>query len=235
MKRYIRPGLGLAGLVLLAYGAYLGLAWAPPDRDMGDVQRIMYAHVPAVWAALLALIVQFVACVVYLFNGSWKVDALAEATAEVGVVLGTVGVLLGAIWGRPTWGVWWAWDPRLTTAAILIVAYLGVLALRKFVEDPERRATWSAVAGIIAFVDLPIVWFSVKWWRSLHQVQSTASSVDPQMRTALLVNAIAVLLVGAWFVWERYRIALRDRHEEIALPEALPELSPSPEVRGVAR
>jgi heme exporter protein C len=234
MKRYIRPGLGIAGLVLLAYGTYLGLVWAPPARDMGDVQRIMYAHVPAVWAALIALVVQFVACIVYLFNASWKVDALAEASTEVGVVIGTVGVVLGAIWGRPTWGVWWTWDPRLTTAAILIVAFLGVLALRKFVEDPERRATWSAVAGIIASVDLPIVWFSVRWWRSLHQVQSTKESMDADMRTTLMVNALAVLLLAAWFVWERYRIAIRDRLEEIALPEALTDLPAPPEARRAA-
>ena len=234
MKRYIRPALGIAGFALLAYGAYLGLAWAPPDRDMGNVQRIMYVHVPSVWIGLLALIVQFVACVVYLFKGSWKVDALAEATTEVGVVIGTVGVLLGAIWGRPTWGVWWTWDPRLTTAAILIVAFLGVLALRKFVEDPERRATWSAVAGIIASVDLPIVWFSVQWWRSLHQPQSTRGSMDPQMWMTLAVNPVALLMVGAWFVWERYRNAFRERMEEIALPGALPDLPPPPEVQGIA-
>jgi heme exporter protein C len=234
MKRYIRPGLGIVGLVLLAYGTYLGLVWAPPDRDMGDVQRIMYAHVPAVWAAGLALVVQFVCCIVYLFNGRWKVDALAEAATEVGVVIGTVGVLLGAIWGRPTWGVWWTWDPRLTTAAITIVSFLGVLALRKFVEDPERRATWSAVVGIIASVNIPLVWFSVQWWRSLHQVQSTRESMDADMRTTLMVNALALMLLAAWFVWERYRIALRDRLEEIALPEALTDLPPAPEARRAA-
>src|SRR5262249_15410004 len=161
----------------------------------------MYAHVPSVWMALLAVTLNFGCSVVYLFRNSPKADALAEAAAEVGVLFGAVGVTLGSIWGRPTWGVWWTWDPRLTSAAIMLVSYAGYLALRRFVEDPERRATWSAVAAIIAFVDIPIVWFSVKWWRSLHQVQSSPKTVDPQMTLVLRWNAIAFLLVLIVFIW----------------------------------
>ena len=220
MGRFVLGGLIAVSVALLAVGAWLGLAWAPGDREMGDVQRIMYVHVPSVWAALLALILNFVVSVLYLFRNSWKLDALAESSAEVGLLFGANGVLLGAIWGRPTWGVWWDWDPRLTTAAIMLVAYAGYLALRRFIEDPERRATWSAVVAIVAAVDLPILWFSVKWWRSLHQVQSTRGSVDPAMQIPLLVNAIAFLCVAALFIAVRYRIALRAREEEVALPEA---------------
>jgi heme exporter protein C len=219
LTRYGRPALGMGGLLLLAVGSWLGLSWAPSDRDMGDVQRIMYAHVPAVWAAMLALSANFICSIVFLVKNDPRADSLAEATAEVGVVLGTVGVLLGAIWGKPTWGVWWTWDPRLTTAAVMIVAYLGVMALRSFVDDPERRATWAAVAGIIAFVDLPIVWFSVRWWRSLHQVQSSSKTMDPDMATALQVNTVAVLLIAGYFVWTRYRLAQKRREQELVLPE----------------
>jgi heme exporter protein C len=229
LKRWLRPSLGVLGVVLLAAGAGVGLGWAPADRDMGEVQRIMYAHVPAVWAAMVALTLNFVCAIVYLARSSHRADALGEATAEVGVVLGSIGVVLGAIWGKPTWGVWWTWDPRLTTAAVLIVAYLGVIALRSFVDDPERRATWAAVAGIIAFVDIPIVWFSVRWWRSLHQIQSTPKTMDPEIATALRLNGIALLVLAAWFIWTRYELARKRHQREVTLPELSPPL-PAQEV-----
>ncbi len=222
LGRLLRTIVAVVGVVLLGVGGYLGLAVAPRDSMMGEVQRIMYVHVPSVWLALVALTINFVASVAYLFKNSWKLDSVAEAAAEVGVLMGANGVLLGAIWGKPTWGVWWTWDPRLTTAAILLVAYAGYLALRKFVEDPERRAVWSAVVGIIAFVDLPILWFSVKWWRSLHQIQSTPQTVDRPMVVPLRVSAFAFLLLMIVFIWQRYRISQHARADEIALPDALP-------------
>ncbi len=218
-RKFAHVTMPIYALILLGIGHYVGLAVAPPDREMGDVQRIMYAHVPAVWVAMVALTTNFVCSVLYLFKPGWKTDSLAEASAEVGLVFGAVGVLLGAIWGRPTWGVYWTWDPRLTTAAILLVAYM---ALRGFVEDPEKRAVWSSVVGIISFVNLPIVWFSVKWWRSLHQVQSTPKTVDPDMTLALRVNAWASLILLTLFLLHRYRTALATREAEVALPEALP-------------
>lgn len=227
MGRILRMALPPVAVILLAVGAYLGLVWSPPEREMGDVYRIFYVHVPAVWMALLALTLNFACCVTYLFKASWKADALAEASAEVGLLFGATGVLLGAIWGRPTWGVYWTWDPRLTTAAIMLVAYTGYLALRRFVEDPEKRAVWSAVVGIIAAVDVPIVWFSVKWWRSLHQVQSTPKTVDPEMVFTLRVNTFAFLAFLILFLMHRYRIALAERRAEVALPEALPSDDPA--------
>ncbi len=221
-RKFAHITMPIYALILLGIGHFVGLAVAPPDREMGDVQRIMYAHVPAVWVAMVALTVNFVCSVIYLFKPSWKTDSLAEASAEVGLLFGAVGVLLGAIWGRPTWGVYWTWDPRLTTAAILLVAYMGYMALRRFVEDPEKRAVWSSVVGIIAAVDLPIIWFSVKWWRSLHQVQSTPKTVDQAMQLPLRISAYAFLALMIVFIMQRYRIALAERNAEVALPEALP-------------
>jgi heme exporter protein C len=222
MGKFLKYGLPAVAVMMLCAGAYFALVWAPPDREMGDVQRIMYAHVPSVWMALLCTTLNVGSCVAYLLKSNWQADSLAEASAEVGLLFGTVGVALGAIWGRPTWGVYWTWDPRLTTAAIMLVAYAGYLALRKFVEDPERRAVWSAVVGIIAYVDIPIVWFSVRWWKGLHQVQSTPKTVDPDMTFSLRWNAFAFLAVMIFFVWQRYRIALAARQQEVALPDALP-------------
>jgi heme exporter protein C len=215
-------GMTAVGLGLLALGNWMGLAWTPSEREMGDVYRIIYVHVPAMWMAMLALVVNFACCVGYLLQSSWKTDALAEATAEVGLLFGTYGLVLGSIWGKPTWGTYWDWDPRLTAMAIMLVTYVAYMALRRFVEDPEKRAVWSSVVGIISFVNLPIVWFSVKWWRSLHQVQSTPKTVDPDMTLALRVNAWASLILLTLFLLHRYRTALATREAEVAMPDALP-------------
>jgi heme exporter protein C len=225
VRAFVTHPLVQRAFVLLAIGVFVSGAWvgltvAPPDREMGDVQRIMYAHVPLVQMALLAATINFICSLLYLLRASWETDALAEASAEVGLVFGALGTTLGAIWGRPTWGVFWAWDPRLTTMAILLVAYAGYLALRRFVDDPERRAVWSSVAGIVIAVDVPIVYFSVKWWKSLHQMQSSPRTVDPQMVQALRWNITAYFLLLIVFLVLRYRIALAARKLETTVPEA---------------
>src|SRR5262245_16403788 len=126
---------------------------------MGDVQRIMYVHVPTAWNALLALTFAFVCAVVFLIRGGWQWDCRLEAAMEVGVVLSALLCCQGATWAKPTWGVWWDWDPRLTTTAVMVIAFAGILALRRFVDDPPRRAVWSSVAAIVAFVDVPRGYF----------------------------------------------------------------------------
>ncbi len=220
--------LVIAGITVVMLGVhpYLALVWAPPEREMGDVYRIIYVHVPQIQVAMVALAVNAGCSLAYLMKKSWVTDSLAEASAEVGVYMGSVAVLLGAIWGKPTWGVYWDWDPRLTTAAILIVVYTGYLTLRRFVEDPEKRATWSAVMGIIAFVNVPITYMSVQWWNSLHQKQSSAKTVDPQMVWVLHWSQVAFFCLMTLFVWHRYQVARRTRDQEVALPEALPPARP---------
>jgi heme exporter protein C len=171
--------------------------------------------------ALVAFSVTFVASIVYLFRASWRADAVAEASAHVGVFFGALLIVLGAIWGKPTFGVWWSWDPRITTSAIMLFAFAGYLALRRFVDDPERRATWSAVSAIIIFVDVPVVWFSVRWWGGLHQVQSSPETVGAMMATALRVNASAFLLCYGWFLRLRYLAVKRGLDEEVCEPPEL--------------
>jgi heme exporter protein C len=206
--------LPVLALLTLGFGIYEGLVAAPADRMMGDVYRIMFVHVPSAWICLVAYTVNFVASLVYLFTNKPEADALADSSAEVGVVFNTLLLITGSIWGRPTWGVWWTWDPRLTTAAIMLFAFSGYVALRRFVEEPERRATWAAVVAIIIFADIPIVWFSVKWWNSLHQLQSSPSTVAGPMVLALRTNAFAFLFIYLWFVRLRYNLArLRQRVE----------------------
>lgn len=218
-RRWVWMVAAALAVAALPVQGYLGLVWAPPEQDMGEVYRIVYMHVPHVWMALLALCVNFCCAVAFLFKKSWVTDSLAEASAEVGVYFGLVGVALGAIWAKPTWGVYWDWDPRLTTAAILIVIYSGYLALRRFIEDPDKRATWSAVLGILAFVDIPVLWYSVRWWKSLHQVQSTAKSTDPNMRHVLWFSTFTLLALLFVFVYRRFLIALKERETEVAPPQ----------------
>ncbi len=127
----------------------------------------------------------------------------------------------GAIWAKPTWGVWWDWDPRLTTVAVLLAAFLGIAALRHFVDDPLKRATWSAVATIVGYIDVPIVYFSVKWWNSLHQQQSTPNTVSSVFHIPLRLNAFAVLFLMTGFIMLRARLSALRLSHEIAPPPVL--------------
>ena len=215
MGPFIAGGIGFA---LLLAGSYWGLFVAPPETYMGDVQRIMYVHVPTAWNAMLAFTFSFVCAVASLARGGYRWDARMEAAMEVGVVLATLLCMQGALWAKPTWGVWWDWDPRLTTTAVMVLLYAGIIALRSFVDDPARRAVWSAVAGIIAFVDVPIMYFSVKWWNSLHQVQSSPATVSSAFHWPLRVNAIGILLVMGAMIALRTRIARMRIDRELAPP-----------------
>jgi len=221
-RKWVWKVLLFIGVTMLIAQSVLGLWWVPPEHYMGDVYRIIYMHVPQVWMALIGMTINFGCSVLFLFKKSWVTDSLAEASASVGVYFGAVGITLGAIWAKPTWGAYWTWDPRLTTAAIMLVIYTGYLALRRFVEDPEKRATWSAVMGIIAYVDIPVLWFSVKWWRSIHQVQSSPKTVDALMTMVLRWSATTFLCLFVVFLYHRYRQAQATREREVAAPEALP-------------
>jgi heme exporter protein C len=209
-----------AGVALLVAGSYWGLFRAPAETYMGDVQRIMYVHVPTAWNAMLAFTFAFACAVASLLRGGYRWDARLEASMEVGVVFASLLCMQGAIWAKPTWGVWWDWDPRLTTTAVLVLAFAGIIALRSFVDDPARRAVWSAVAAIVAYVDVPIVYFSVKWWNSLHQMQSTPETVSKAFHWPLRINAFGILFL----MWGL--IALRSRIATLRLER---QLQPPPE------
>jgi heme exporter protein C len=209
-------GLGTA---LLAWGSAWGLFVAPAEAYMGDVQRIMYVHVPTAWNAMLALTFAFGCAVLVLVKGGWEWDARQEAGVEIGVVLSVLLCIQGAIWAKPTWGVYWDWDPRLTTTAVLVFAFSGILALRHFVDDPVKRAVWTAVAVVVAYVDVPIVYFSVKWWNSLHQQQSTPSTVSAAFHWPLRINAFGILFLMSGLIALRARVAALRREDELLPPE----------------
>lgn len=206
-------------VALIAAQAF-AFATSPPDRDMGDLQKIMYVHVPAAWNAFIAFFIVLVSSILYLWKRNERHDLLAASAAEVGAVLTALTLILGSIWGRPTWGVWWTWDARLTSTAVLLLIFVGYLALRAFTEDQERRARWSAAVGILGAMNVPIVYMSVRWWRTLHQVQSTPGTVDPAYAWGLRANAVAFLIVLIYFVRTRYVAARGQREAEQRLDAA---------------
>ncbi|HEX6307862.1 MAG TPA: cytochrome c biogenesis protein CcsA [Longimicrobiales bacterium] len=208
--RWLLP-FGVFALLFLAATQTAALLMSAPDRDMGHLQKIMYVHVPTAWMAMIAPAVVFVASVLYLWKRQTKHDLLAASAAQVGIVFIGLTLVQGSIWARPTWGIWWIWDPRLTTTAILFLIYAGYLALRAFSEDEEQRARWSAAVGILGFLNVPIVYMSVRWWRTIHQVQSTPDTVDAVYKLGLRLNAIAFLFLFIFLVGLRYYIARLER------------------------
>jgi heme exporter protein C len=208
--------LGAVAAIAFVGAQALGVLTSPPDRDMGDLQKIMYVHVPAAWNAFIAFFIVACASIKVLFTNDERADLLAAAAAEVGAVLTALTLILGSIWGRPTWGVWWTWDARLTSTAVLLVIFVGYLTLREFAEEPERRMRWSAAVGVIGALNVPIVYMSVRWWRTLHQVQSSPATVDPHYVIGLRSNAIAFLLLLIFFIARRYQLS----RVEVALAAA---------------
>jgi heme exporter protein C len=210
--------LGWLAVVGLASGLVMAFGVAPREITQGNVQRIMYLHVPTVLVAYLAFAVVLVASIAYLWRRDPAADRLAHASAEVGVLFTGLTIAAGAIWGKPTWGTWWTWDARLTSVAILFVMYLGYLLLRGMIEDRERAARYCAVLGIIAALDIPLVHFSVYWWRTLHQPPSLLkpgpATMSRGILAALLVNIVAFALLYVYFVAKRTTVL---RREEEAL------------------
>ena len=202
--------LGAVTVVGLMAGLVMAFGIAPREATQGNVQRIMYLHVPSVWVAYLAFAVVLVASIAYLARRSEGADRLAHASAEVGVLFTGLTIATGSIWGKPTWGTWWTWDARLTTVSILFVMYLGYLLLRGMIDDRERGARFAAVLGIVAAFNIPLVHFSVYWWRTLHQPPSLMkpgpSTMPGVIVAALLVNFAAFTLLYVYFVTRRARV-----------------------------
>ncbi len=222
--------LGAAAVVALGATMVLGLA-LPPTREQGPYARLIAIHPPLAWAAYLAFGITAVASALYLWprTRARRWDRLAAASAEVGVVFTALTLVTGSIWGRPTWGVWWTWDARLTSTALLLALFLGYLALRGVHADLHTRAKRCAIAALIAVVDVPIVHFSVDWWRTLHQGRSLAqltpqSDLDGSYVAVMLFGFVAMTLVYGWLLAYRYRLeALQERIDDQGLDLALVE------------
>src|SRR5919204_6726451 len=191
--------LGWVTAAALAAGLVMAFGVAPREVTQGNVQRIMYVHVPLILASYVAFVVLAIASLVYLVRRDAAADRVAHASGEVGVMFVGLGIATGSIWGKPTWGTWWTWDARLTSVAILFVMYIGYLLLRAMIEDHDRGARYAAVLGVIAALDVPLVHFSVYWWRTLHQPPSLMKpggmTMPPIIAAVLLVNVAAFTLL----------------------------------------
>jgi heme exporter protein C len=215
-----RKILGPLALVFIVAGLYFALVKAPPDALQGDAQRIMYLHIPSILTAYLSFFIVFIGSALYLWKREPRDDILAHSAAEIGTLLTALTIVEGSIWGKPTWGVWWTWDARLTLTAILLLIFIGYLMLRVLIEDETRAAVAGAVVGIIGFLDIPLIHMSVYWWRTLHQPPSILrpdkapwDNVHPAMLTALAVNFVAFLLL--YFYLLSLRIQVGETREKI--------------------
>jgi heme exporter protein C len=221
--------LGIATIVTMAWLVAFGLGFSPADRDQEEAVRILYVHVPTIWLAYLAFVVTAVASGMYLFTRKKSLgwDRLAGASAEIGTVFVAVTLAVGAMWGRITWGVFWQWDARLTTTALLFVTYVGYLAVRRLDGTHEQRARRSAVIGLIAVLEIPLVHWSVRLWRGLHQEATVLDTdgdikMDGLMLFSLFVGVVAFTLLYLWLVLHRTRgMAMEDLLDDRGLDDAL--------------
>ncbi|MGH8999210.1 MAG: cytochrome c biogenesis protein CcsA [Acidimicrobiia bacterium] len=229
--RHRTQTLGALTLASMAVLVVVGLFTSPPDVLQRDAVRLMYLHVPAAWVAYLAFGVTTLASCLYLWkrtrSPAW--DTLAGASAEIGVLFTGLTLVMGSLWGAPVWGVWWAWDARVVSTAVLFFLYLGYLALRRLPAEPETRARRCAFAALFAFVDVPVVHFSVEWWRTLHQQATVFNpALDPtiegSLAYALLAGVVAFTFCYLYLLERRYRLAvLEERLDERLLAAAIAE------------
>jgi heme exporter protein C len=217
MKRGISI-LAVVTALLLTFALYEALIGAPTERTMGDVQRIFYYHVPSAWTAFLLFLINFVASIVYLVRRNTKADIVALVSAEVGVVFCTVVLVTGPIWARPVWGIWWAaGDIRLTTTLVLWLIYISYLVLRRFSTSGQTPVI-AAVVAVFGALDVPLVYFSIWFFRTQHPspVIGGGGSLDPRMAQVLFINWVAFICL-AWLVcWTRYRLEVAKREVEEA-------------------
>jgi heme exporter protein C len=207
-------------LLLLGAAAYGALYVAPTERTMGTIQRIFYIHVPSAWTGLTAFFICFVANLFYVFRRQPPWDWLAVSAAEVGLAFTTVVLITGPVWAHPVWGIWWTWDARLTSTFVLWLLYVSYLLLRTLVEEPDRRALFSALFGIFAFIDVPLVFGSIRWWRTQHPqpviMGGAGSGLEPTMRWVLLFSWLAMLSLMALLLRARYDLeAMRGELETL--------------------
>jgi len=208
--------LAAATLIAAAVAVLMIIFYAPTDRVQGIVQRIFYFHLPIIWVSYLAFLVVLVGSIAYLWKRNLRWDAVARASAEIGVVFATLMLVTGSLWAKPIWNAWWTWDARLTSALVLWFIYVGYIMLRAYTPDVEHGARLGAVVGIVGFADIPVIHFSVQWWRTIHPEPIVARSnpqLPPEMMATLLVCLVSVTLLYVTLMVFRTRLEwLRDEN-----------------------
>lgn len=212
--------------LLLAIATWMVFFYAPLERVMGQVQRLFYFHVSTGWLGMLAFFIAAAAGVVYLVRPQAKWDVLGLAAVEIGLVYSFVNIVTGSTWARPAWNTWWTWDPRLVTATVMELVYLAYLMLRKGIEEPERRARFGAIYAIIGFVSVPLTYFSIRMWRTIHPVVIGSGSPTAEgsfdmtttMVQTLMFSLLTFTVLGAAILWHRVRLGqLNDRVEHLRI------------------
>ena len=212
-----RNVLFLLSAVSMVGVLYLVFLYAPTDRNLGISQRIFYFHVSMAWVGFFAFFWVLVGSVGYLWKRSERMDRLAYASAEIGVVFTTLMLITGVLWAKPAWGVWWTWDPKLTTSLILWLIYVAYLMLRAYSPRGDQGARFSAILGIVGFFDIPIIYLSVVWWRTVHPPvvigPVAEGSLEPEMRMVLMACTVAFILLFFYLLSDR--LSLRRSEEEV--------------------
>jgi heme exporter protein C len=202
--------LGAVAILLVIAAAYAAFFIAPEERTMGLIQRIFYFHVASAWAGFSAFFLCFLGNLLYVWRRDQKYDWLAVSGAEVGLAFTTVVLITGPIWAHPVWGIWWTWDARLTSTFVLWLLYVSYLLLRTLVEEPDRRALLSSLFGIFAFLDVPLVFGAIRWWRTQHPqpviMGGQGSGLDPTMKSVFFFSALAMHVLMIFLVAERYAL-----------------------------
>ena len=211
--------LGTVAILLVIAAAYASFYIAPEERTMGVVQRIFYFHVGSAWAGMDAFALCFLANLLYVWKREQRYDWLGVSSAEVGLALTTVVLITGPIWAKPAWGIYWTWDARLTSTFVLWLLYVSYLLLRTLIEEPDRRALLSSLFGIFAFLDVPLVFFSIRWWRTQHPAPvimgGPGSGLDPTMNKVFLFSVFVMHVLAAFLIVERY--VLEKMKNEVAI------------------
>jgi heme exporter protein C len=202
--------LGAVAILLVIAAAYASFFIAPEERTMGLIQRIFYFHVSSAWSGFSAFFLCFLGNLLYVWKRDQKYDWLAVSGAEVGLAFTTVVLITGPIWAHPVWGIWWTWDARLTSTFVLWLLYVSYLLLRTLVDEPDRRALLSSLFGIFAFIDVPLVFGAIRWWRTQHPQPVIAggqgSGLEPTMKAVFFFSAFAMHVFMAFLVAERYAL-----------------------------
>lgn len=214
------PWFGGAAALLAAVGLYIGLVVAPPDYQQGEAYRIIFVHVPAAWMSMFIYVVMAIYAGLGLAYNTRLSSFMARALAPTGALFTFLALWTGALWGKPMWGTWWVWDARLTSELILLFLYIGFISLHSAIDDPRRAARASGLLALVGVVNVPIIYFSVQWWNTLHQGASVSLARAPSMATIMLV-AMLIMAVAFWMytlavalMRVRCEILERERHSQ---------------------
>jgi heme exporter protein C len=203
----LAPWFGVLCLLFLIAGLYLGLVRAPADYEQGESYRIIYVHVPAAWMSMFVYMVMAVSSAVFLIWRMKLADVVAAASAPIGASFTLIALITGAFWGKPMWGAWWVWDARLTSELVLLFLYLGYIALRGAIEQPQTAARAAAILALVGVVNIPIIHFSVEWWNTLHQPATITRMDKPAMHISMLRPLL--LMVAGFQLLYFYNLMVR--------------------------